>query len=81
MKATLTFNLPEEQEEHQTALKGIDYKCAIDSIKNELFRPYRKHGYPDPEMQELAMREDVYKFMEMLENQLYVILSQYGADE
>lgn len=81
MKATLTFNLPEEHDEHQTALKGLDYRYAIEDIKNELFRPYRKHGYRDPEMQELAIREDIYKFMEMLENQLYAILAKHEVNE
>lgn len=32
MKAILKFNLPEENEEFNTALKGIDYYCALVDI-------------------------------------------------
>lgn len=32
MKATLEFNLPEETEDHNTALNGWRYKAAIDDI-------------------------------------------------
>ena len=34
-KATLTFNLPEETEEHQDALKGCDYKKQTKKLKWE----------------------------------------------
>lgn len=45
MKAILSFNLPEETIEHQDALNGTKYKCTIDTLWNEVFRPHRKHGY------------------------------------
>lgn len=45
MKAILQFDLPEETVEHQDALNGTKYKCIIDDIWNEVFRPAMKHGY------------------------------------
>lgn len=42
MKATLTFTLPEEQEEHATALAGSEYRCALDDIRDVL-RKRRKY--------------------------------------
>ena len=40
MKAMLEFNLPEEQEELNYALKGTQYSDQIDEIYNLVFRPY-----------------------------------------
>ena len=36
MKATLTFNLPEEQSEFNDAVKGTDYIYALNKIKEYL---------------------------------------------
>lgn len=40
--ATLTFQLPEESEEHQLALDGVKYKMVIDEFNNWL-RELEKH--------------------------------------
>ncbi len=53
MKASLTFNLPEESEEHQDAINGSKYKYQLDEVGNHVFRPARKHGYPDTRIQKL----------------------------
>ncbi len=58
MKATLTFNLPEEQEEFKLATKGSEAHGAIHEIGQEVFRPARKHGYPDHKIQALITRLD-----------------------
>lgn len=42
MKATLSYNLPEENEEFNTALKGIDYKIVLQSTL-EFIRGKVKH--------------------------------------
>jgi hypothetical protein len=34
MKAILEFTLPEEQEEHQNAVKGFCYKLALEDMDN-----------------------------------------------
>jgi hypothetical protein len=36
MKATLTFNLPEEQDDFNNAVKGTDYIYALNKIKEYL---------------------------------------------
>lgn len=58
MKATLTFNLPEEQEEFDTAIKASDYKIVLWDIAQEIFRPARKHGYPDSSVQKVLDKAD-----------------------
>lgn len=42
MKATLTFNLPEEEPEHSYALAGLDALLAIDELRDEI-RSFLKH--------------------------------------
>lgn len=44
MKAILEFNLPEEKEDHLDALNGSRYKCRIDTLYDEVFRPFFKYG-------------------------------------
>lgn len=82
MKATLVYTLPEEQEEYKTAMKGGDYKLAVWDIRQELFRPYRKHGYPNETLQKLLDANPcISEFMGELEKQLYTILEEHGANE
>lgn len=45
MKAILEFNLPEELEEFNTAVKANAYAAALDAI-SELLRKYYKYGMP-----------------------------------
>lgn len=54
MKGILTFQLPEEREEFETAVHALDYRCAIDEIWQRVFRPYYKHGYPNADLQALT---------------------------
>jgi hypothetical protein len=69
-KATLEFNLEDEfgREELNDALNGSKYRCQIDDIWMQVFRPYRKHGYPDQHINEILekMGEDGDKLMEYL---------------
>lgn len=50
MKATLTFDLPDEREEFDRHLKGaedvITYRAALDTLR-EAFRQKRKHAEPE----------------------------------
>jgi hypothetical protein len=46
MKTTLEFNLPEEKEELQDALKGSLYKARIDELYDQVFRPHIKYDKP-----------------------------------
>lgn len=43
MKATLTFQLPEEREEHEAAIHAMDYRIAIRAL-DERLRHAAKHG-------------------------------------
>jgi hypothetical protein len=72
MKSTLTFNLPEEQEEFQNAVSGGKYKDQIEQIWQEVFRPAFKHGYGSryAKLQELSDRD-----MEVIE----ALADIYGA--
>lgn len=56
MKITLTFNLPEEREEFQTAFNAAKYKTALWEISQRVFRPARKHGYDDARIQSILDR-------------------------
>lgn len=58
MKATLEFNLPEEQAEHYCAIKGADMLNVLWELKAEL-RSMRKY-------QELKANQ--YEIVEKLEN-------------
>jgi hypothetical protein len=52
-KVTIEFNLPEEQEEFNTAIQASKMSAAFWSIGNDVFRPARKHGYPDQRLHDL----------------------------
>ena len=67
MKATLSFNLPEEREEHEDAINGGKYKYQLEDVGNTVFRPARKHGYSDQRIQ---------KLMEALDT----LSEKYGAE-
>lgn len=57
-KAILEFNLPEEQEEFDKAVKGGAAHYALFDVGQQVFRPARKHGYPDPTLSELLSKLD-----------------------
>lgn len=58
MKATLSFSLPEEQQEFSNAVQGSSLRAAIDDIQMEVFRPARKHGYRNERIQQLVEKLD-----------------------
>lgn len=58
MKGTLSFNLPEEREEFETAVNAGKYKYALWEIAQQVFRPARKHGYSEQHIQELLDKAD-----------------------
>ena len=45
MKAMLSYNRPEDAESFKIAQKAGAMACALFDIRNEAFRPARKHGY------------------------------------
>lgn len=94
-KATLTFTLPEEQNEFETATKAGDFHSALWEISQEIFRPARKHGYPDQRIEQLVdvlNKTEVQahdcdmlvgggtELISLLEKKFYDILSERNID-
>lgn len=77
MKVTITYNLPEESEEFEAAAKAMSYKMAIARIRDEVFRPHRKHGYGN----ETLDSEEAYKVISILEGKFNDILNEEDANE
>lgn len=50
-KCILEYNLPEDKEDLDCALNGAKYKHALWEVGQEVFRPARKHGYPNVKLQ------------------------------
>jgi hypothetical protein len=65
MKATLTFNLPEEQEQFEAAVEGEKAKRLISELYDEVFRKWIKyeHKILDTELSErdYAIIEEICK--------------------
>ena len=89
MKATLSFNLPEERDEFETAVNAGKYKAALWEISQRVFRPARKHGYSNPHIQKLldtADTDDMYEvavgteLVSELEKLFYEILQEEGIE-
>ena len=78
-KAKLEFNLPEQQESFDDALKGTKYKLLVDDIWNTVFRPYFKHGYRDAEINKILenMGDDASKLMNYLADLWHETKSEY----
>lgn len=53
MKATLEFDLSEEKESFDLAVKASNMHSALWEIRQRVFRPARKHGYDDERMQKI----------------------------
>lgn len=90
-KASIHFNLPEESQDFHDAVHAVDYKLALWEISQEIFRPARKHGYPDEKIQKLLQTIDecVSTVMEngqgtdligLLEEKFYEILREKGIE-
>ena len=65
MKATLKYNLPEDEFEFNCAVKSMKMYFALTEIKDEL-RAILKHG---------ELRDDQYKFIDKMNERFYEILS------
>lgn len=65
MKATLKYNLPDDEFEFNCAVKSMKMYFALTEIKDEL-RTILKHG---------ELRDDQYKFIDELNERLHEILS------
>lgn len=90
MKATLTFELPEEEGEFKQAVAASDIHAALWDVANDVFRPARKHGYPDNRLQKLLQAIDAAdlglenkdagtELIHLLEAKFFEILSDRGV--
>ena len=66
MKATLTFDLPEENEEHMNAVQGGSYKAALSELDQRL-RAKTKHS------------EDPSPVYDEVRDWLHEIMGDYGV--
>lgn len=90
MKGILEFNLEEPSDvlAHKRAVKATDAYVAFHNIANEVFRPARKHGYPDKELQSLidscGETSEGYgigeEIVSKLEDKFYAILEEHGIN-
>lgn len=76
----LAFDRYEEREELEMAMKGADFHSALFDIAQEVFRPHRKHGYPDVELDSLNEKEEVNKAISLLEKKFFQILEEYKIE-
>lgn len=59
MKATLTFTLPEERAEYEHAIRGADYRVALEELAEWLRGKY-KHTEPEHWPDLSAIRDHFY---------------------
>lgn len=50
---TLKYNLPDEQEEYETCMRSSKNAQLVWELEQQIWRPARKHGYPDPHISKL----------------------------
>ena len=82
MKATLSFTLPEEQTEFECAVNGSYAINALSDVRNFVFRPARKHGYSDNEIELLLEKlgDDGINLIDRLEQKFNSIVFDHGIE-
>ncbi len=58
VKGILEFQLPEEQEEFEQASSAGKLSAALFDVRQQVFRPARKHGYSRADIQQLIEKLD-----------------------
>jgi len=58
MKTTIEFDLPEDREDLDLALKAGALYSSLWDVSQKVFRPARKHGYSNPQLQKLLDKLD-----------------------
>ena len=62
------------------ALKAGLYLLTLQDVRNEIFRPARKHGYPDTELRLLCENENVRRAIALLEAKFTEIVNEREVD-
>ena len=78
---TLKFNLdtPEGQEAFNRATKSLDLALTLWDVSQEVFRPHRKHGYPEGGILNVdEWNEQTFNVVSRLEEIYYEILERRG---
>lgn len=81
MQGILNFNRenPEEEKSFQRACNADVVYSVLFDISQEIFRGYRKHGYPDKRLNDLLEGENheaIYEVLEILEGKFYELLKE-----
>lgn len=66
-KHIIEFNLPEEQEELESAMNGWRAEVKLENIWQKTFRPRHKHGYSNDRINKLLENSDCNELMDLLE--------------
>ena len=77
MKSTLSFNLPEERDEFDSALNGSLYKNKIDMLYDEVFRPHIKYNKPLIAKSESKMEELTQEQLAIIEQIWYNVFNHF----
>jgi hypothetical protein len=81
MIGKLEFNLPEEFDEFQDAQNASKYKCAVEDIYQQVFRPAFKHGYPDEVLQKMVDENPiVFEVIERLKKLYFNVLNDHDIE-
>lgn len=75
-KVTLSFSLPEETEEMNTAIDATKLAITLSDIQNEVFRPSWKHGYNNEELNKLLEKEEVSRAIELIHKMFLEVLKE-----
>jgi hypothetical protein len=85
MKGILEYDLPDDQDSFLLAQKAWAMNVVLEEITNRIFRPARKHGYPDQDLSNLLKEIDEIhgdgggtKLIEMLEEMFHELMKEYG---
>jgi hypothetical protein len=82
MKTVIEFNLPADREDLDIALNAGALYSALFDVRNEIFRPARKHGYNTKELQDLMTKlgDDGVELIAQLETLFGEILEKNELD-
>jgi hypothetical protein len=79
-KVTIEFDIQDQYDDihARRALNAEEAYSALSDIKNEIFRPARKHGYADREIEAAFDEEKHGDLIALLEKKFHEILLEHG---
>jgi len=79
MKATLEFQLPEDESQRRAAIAGMDLVCAVSEFDN-ILRQWVKHGYTPNAGEDGKPLTDPESVLHHALEQLHNILAEHGIN-